>query len=109
MALFALLEACGPNYLESVRRGLDWVVHAPEIDAPLIDKEAGVIWRKENHREPGKICRYTQAAASRFHPELRVPGLDLMFPPTAIDYECRPYHLGWLFYAFSKGGAWQES
>jgi hypothetical protein len=107
MALFALQEAGGPNRFESVRRGLDWIVRAPEINGPLIDTEAGVIWRKVNHREPVKICRYIQAAASRFHPKLRVPGLDLMFPPTAIDYECRPYHLGWLLYAFPKRRVWQ--
>ena len=105
MALFALQDAGGPDYSASVYKGLQWIVHAPEIDGPLIDAGAGVVWRKVTHREPGKLCRYLQAAASRLHPSLRVPALNVLFPPVAIDYECRPYHLGWLLHAFPEGRA----
>jgi hypothetical protein len=105
MALFALQDAGGPDYSASVYKGLHWIAHAPEIDGPLIDAGAGVVWRKVTHREPGKLCRYLQAAASRLHPSLRVPGLNALFPPVAIDYECRPYHLGWLLHAFPENRA----
>ena len=105
MALFALQDAGGPDCSASVYKGLRWIVHAPEIDGPLIDTRAGVVWRKVTHREPGKLCRYLQAAASRLHPSLRVPALSMLFPPVAIDFECRPYHLGWLLHAFPEGRA----
>lgn len=105
MALFALQDAGGPDYSASVYKGLQWIAHAPEIDGPLIDAGAGVVWRKVTHREPRKLCRYLQAAASRLHPSLRVPGLNVLFPPVAIDYECRPYHLGWLLHAFPESRA----
>jgi hypothetical protein len=29
----------------------------------------------------------------------------MLFPPTTVDYECRPYELGWLMYAWLGGGA----
>jgi hypothetical protein len=60
-----------------------------------------VIWRKVARREPAKLSRYAQALASGIHPALRMPGLNLIFPPMAVDYEDRPYHLGWFLYAWS--------
>ncbi len=100
MALFALKNAGGTDFSEAIRKGLDWLEHSPEIRGTLIDAEADLIWRKVARREPGKLSRYLQAAASRLHPALRVPGTNTLFPPVAIDYEDRPYHLGWLLYAW---------
>ena len=59
------------------------------------------MWRKVARREPGKLTRTMQAAASAMHPALRAPGTDTLFPPVAIDWECRPYHLAWILYAWS--------
>ena len=28
----------------------------------------------------------------------------MLFPPVRVDYECRPYELGWLLYAWLAGG-----
>jgi len=101
MALFAAQEATGQDFSGAVRLGLDWLEKSPELDGgSLVDEKAGLIWRKVARREPNKMSRSLQALASRVHPALRVPGLDLAFPPGAIDYEDRPYHLGWLLYAF---------
>lgn len=102
MALFALKEAGGTDFTGPLQKGLDWLAHSPEIGASLIDPEADLIWRKVARREPGKLSRYLQAAASRLHPALRVPGMNALFPPVAIDYENRPYHLGWLLYAWPE-------
>jgi len=102
MALFSLRNAGGPDYEKEVQKGLEWLAFSPEIQGSLVDEKTGVIWRKVARREPGKLGRYIQAAASRVHPGFRAPGLDVVFPPMAVDYECRPYHLGWLLYA------WQE-
>lgn len=102
LAFFALEAAGGPSSQEAVRKGLGWLERAPELGGgSLIDNEAGLIWRKVARREPGKLARYAQAAASRLHPALRVPGLDLVLPARVIDHEDRPYHLGWLLHAWS--------
>ena len=102
MALFALAEAGGTDHRQAVQRGLDWLTRAPELGGDtLIDGAATMIWRKVARREPRKLTRGLQAAASAVHPAWRVPGLDTVFPPLAVDWECRPYHLGWLLYAWS--------
>ena len=106
MALFAARKATGVDFSGAVERGLDWLERSPELGGgSLVDDEAGLIWRKVARREPLKLSRSLQAAASFVHPSLRVPAIDRVFPPVAIDYEDRPYHLGWLLHAFPAGCA----
>lgn len=106
LGLLALQEAGGGGYSGSVQRGLEWLARAPELGGgSLIDEEAGLTWRKVARREPGKLARGLQALASRVHPALRLPGLDLALPPRAVDYEDRPYHLGWLLHAWPPARA----
>jgi len=109
MALFALREAGGRDFGDSVRHGLDWLEASPELGGgSLVDPRAGIIWRKVARREPGKLSRSLQALASRLSPALRVPGLDTVFPPRVVDWESRPYHMGWLLHAFPReaGNRW---
>lgn len=110
MALFALKQAGGTDFSREIQKGLDWLVHSPEIQSSLIDEGNDLIWRKVARREPGKLTRYLQAGASVLHPALRFPGTNLFFPPVAIDYEDRPYHLGWLLHAWPEERArgWDE-
>jgi hypothetical protein len=105
MALFALRDAGGPDHTDEIHRGMAWLGNAPEIGASLVDTANEVIWRKVARREPNKLSRYAQAMVSRLHPALRVPGLDALFPPTAVDWECRPYEPGWLLYAWPAARA----
>jgi hypothetical protein len=101
MALIAARRATGVDFSEAIHLGLDWLEHSPELQGgSLVDEHAGLIWRKVARREPKKASRFLQAAASRLHPGLRIPGLDRAFPARAVDYEDRPYHLGWLLHAF---------
>ena len=104
MALFALQKACGADHTPAIRRGLEWLFRPTETSEHLVDRAAEVIWRKVARREPRKLARGLQAVASRIHPSLRVPYLDTVFPPGQVDYECRPYHLGWLLYAWTGDG-----
>lgn len=103
MALFAAARAGGRSYDDAIAKGLRWLAGAPELGGrSLLDRAAGIIWRKVARREPGKLSRYVQAGASRLSPALRAPGLDVIFPPSAIDYEDRAYHLGWVLYAWPE-------
>ncbi|HNO76799.1 MAG TPA: hypothetical protein PKN33_01970 [Phycisphaerae bacterium] len=101
MALLALKKASGVCHADAISRGLQWLEDSPEIDGSLFDKKADLIWRKVARREPGKLVRGLQATASKVHPSLRVPAANTIFPPTYIDYETRPYHMGWILYAWS--------
>jgi hypothetical protein len=109
MALHALQQASGRDFEEPVARGLQWLFTAPELEGDsLIDERAGLIWRKVARREPAKLARYLQAAASRVRPTLRVPGLDRVLPPRAIDFEDRPYHLGWVLYTWPPSASGRQ-
>jgi hypothetical protein len=111
MALFALESATRTDLRSPIAKGLAWLTRAPELrGGSLIDEGAGLIWRKVARREPRKLSRYVQAAASRIHPAFRTPGLDMLFPPSVVDYEDRPYHLGWLLHAWSadRAARWDE-
>jgi hypothetical protein len=100
MALFALAKACSQDYSESIAKGLRWLANPLEIPGTLIDTEWNVIWRKVARREPGRLVRGLQATASRLHPAIRIPAVDVAFPPNSIDYESRPYHMGWILYVW---------
>jgi len=111
MALMALEHLSAIDFRSPIARGLGWLAQAPELrGGSLIDEGAGLIWRKVARREPRKFSRYAQAAASRLHPAIRTPGLDILFPPCVVDYEDRPYHLGWLLHAWpaARAAPWDE-
>ena len=103
MALFALAKACGHDHSNSIEKGLCWLSNPTEIAKSLIDTERNIIWRKVARREPSRLVRGLQAATSRLHSVMRIPAVDLIFPPSSIDYETRPYHMGWILHAW--GGA----
>jgi len=108
MALFALDNACGKDYSEAVEKSLGWLKNPPEIQGSLIDRERNIIWRKIARREPFKLVRKMQAAASYLHQAFRTPGMDILFPPVSIDYESRPYHMGWILHAWPDGRATRD-
>jgi hypothetical protein len=112
MAFLAVESAAGVDLRSSIDMGLAWLAHAPELSGgSLVDEGADLIWRKVARREPAKLARYLQAAASRLNPALRIPGLDSLFPPGAVDHEDRPYHLGWLLHAWpaDRAAVWRPS
>jgi hypothetical protein len=109
MALFAAGRACGRDYSDSILKGLTWLTAPAEIEAALLDAERNVIWRKVARREPRKLVRSLQAAASRLHPGLRMPADDLFFPPVAIDHETRPYHMAWILHAWPPNHQYSDT
>jgi hypothetical protein len=44
--------------------------------------------------------RAVRAVASRLHEDLRLNWLEPAFPPRSVDWESRPYHLGWVLHAW---------
>ncbi len=91
MALFALSQASGLDYIGPVRKGLDWICGANELAVDMRSLPTNTIWRC--------IC---QTRLAKYSNELlglaRIP-----YSPGELKvlYECRPYHLGWLLYSFS--------
>jgi hypothetical protein len=101
MALRACHEATGSDFFPAIRKGVSWLLHSPELQrCSLIDHDNEIIWRKVARHEPHKLVRRVKAIVTRIHPHLRLPMVDVICPPGAIDYEDRPYHLGWLLFAW---------
>ena len=103
MALLDLAEAGGEDHAGAICRGLRWLARRPETREHLIREHPPVVWRKVARRDRWKVVRGASAAVTRIHPAARLPGVDLLLRPGAVDYECRPYELGWLLYAWLPG------
>lgn len=98
LALVAVNDAGGSDFTANLAKGLEWMKGCPELKgASVMDPQRDIKWRKVARKEPNKLSRYMQGCASLLHPSLRMPA---MFAPGVIDYEVRPYELGWLLYAF---------
>ena len=76
------------------------MLRAPEVEETLIDESRSVIWRKVGRVEPGKLVRVIRAGTSRLRSDWRMGVLDAVFPPKRVDYESRPYHLGWVLHTW---------
>lgn len=95
MALFALSEDTGPKFDTPIRKGLEWIGGNNELGFNMMDTSQNLIWRSF-YLKPYKMY-YDEILAlggfggnKRKHNNLK------------ILFECRPYHLGWLLYAFAN-------
>jgi hypothetical protein len=96
MALLDLAEAGGAQHIGPICQGVRWLAGPPETSEELVLQEPPVTWRKVARGDPRKVVRGLCAASTRIRPGLRPRVLNRIFPPTAVDHECRPYELGWL-------------
>ena len=95
MALFAAGEVSGIDFSEPVYKGLRWIGGNNELNVNLVSESSKVIWRSI-HRN--KYRMYLDEAQN-------LVGLGTETSESRsglrINYECRPYHFGWLLYAFA--------
>ena len=97
LALFALADATGLDFDEPIYRGLRWIWGENELGVNLCDDQDAVIWRCIR---PTRYRKYSSEMLALLHLPPS-PG------PLHVLYESRPYHLGWLLYAFAgRGNAW---
>jgi hypothetical protein len=94
MALFSLQDACGLDFSNAIKRGLLWITGNNELDFDLRDTSQNMIWRSFYQNKFEKYYERLSSlySSNRTHSNSH----DLM-----ILFECRPYHLGWLLYAFA--------
>jgi hypothetical protein len=94
MALFALEEACGGDFTPAISKGLNWISGNNELAWDFRDKSADIIWR----------CAYPETYRRRLSTIATLLTGRSMSPSSMhmkVKFECRPYELGWLLYAFS--------
>jgi len=92
MALIALEELFGEDFRAPINAGLKWINGANELGEDLEDTQAGVVWRCI--RLP-RTASYAASLGGLLGSERKPGRLHTL-------YECRPYELGWLLYAFAR-------
>jgi hypothetical protein len=99
MTLFALGEAAKYDFTPWIYRGLRWINTENELGFNMEDNSAQVIWRCQ-FRPTSQITTYLKAAFKTASKNTRYQERkDLQ-----VLFECRPYELGWLLYAFAARG-----
>jgi hypothetical protein len=102
MAIMASDRSTSRNHMKEIKVGLRWSFGNNELNQNLLLVEHGIIWRDIEKHEPAKVSRAFRAL-------LCVGGLhslhslaDKCFIGFRINYECRPYHLGWILYTWAN-------
>jgi len=96
MTLFALGEAAQCDFGPWIYRGLKWINAKNELQFDMEDDPAQLVWRCQ-YRPTSQVKTYLKAALiprSSGAPYEAKKDLQVLF-------ECRPYELGWLLYAFA--------
>lgn len=104
MAIIAADKACGVDHTKEIELGMRWLFGANELDIDMVLEDKGIIWRDIKRREPKRFSRMARSLCC-------VTGMDKLhklvggcFDKFIINYECRPYHLGWILYAWADYG-----
>lgn len=97
MTLFGLGETIQRNFDQWIYKGLEWIHSNNELSYNMEDPAVGVIWRCI-FRSERSLVRYLKAGFGSYSKTVqhgRTEDLQVLF-------ECRPYELGWLLYAFAN-------
>jgi len=93
MMLFAAADATGSDFSDAIYKGLAWIRGQNELRLDFVEPSLNLIWR----------CLYLERAEAYLDTTLRALKLrrgEANGRPR-VRYECRPYELGWLLYAFA--------
>jgi hypothetical protein len=99
LALFAASEVTGRDFSEPVQKGLVWIAGKNELGKDLRDTSIQAIWRSIRPLEEYRMYLDDVRGV------LRLPTNDGPLSNLGVLEECRPYHLGWLLYAYAQRGA----
>jgi len=93
MMLFAVSDATGIDFSGAIYKGLAWIRNN-ELHQDFVEPSLGLVWR----------CIYLDRLDAWTDAALRF--LQLRQGPVSasrlkVRYECRPYELGWMLYAFA--------
>lgn len=94
MMLFAASEAANVDFSAAIAKSLAWVDGNNELKLDMVDTSLSLIWR----------CIYldgTAAMRDRVLRKARMRKAPAGAQQLKVRYECRPYELGWLLYAFA--------
>jgi hypothetical protein len=97
MTLFKLAEVVDSNFDGWIHKGLTWINSNNELNVEMEDPSRDIIWRCI-FRSRRSVTRYLRTAFGAYSNTVEEDNAaDLK-----VLYECRPYELGWLLYAFAN-------
>lgn len=98
MALMTLSEVTDePRYRAAALHGFDWIWGANELGRPMLDREAGMLYRSINRRGwRDRLLLWGNALAAH----VRDPITTKQGGPVEVERTDRPYHLGWVLEAW---------
>jgi hypothetical protein len=94
MMLFAAGDATGFDFDDAIYKGLAWISGRNELGRDFVEPSLGLVWRCIYL---GQFDAYADAGL-RF---LQLRHNTAVESRLKVRYECRPYELGWLLYAFA--------
>lgn len=94
MTLYALGEAVQSDFSPWIYKGLQWI-DDNELGVNMQDDSENVVWRCIERTRPRRCWTTVVNLATRREDRETREGLRVL-------YECRPYELGWLLYAFAN-------
>jgi hypothetical protein len=94
LALFALGDATHSDFGPWIYKGLQWISGNNELDYEMPSPSARVIWRSMFRSSSKRYWNTAIAFVTKREDQATRNGLEVLL-------ECRPYHLGWLLYAFA--------
>ena len=101
MALLAIDKIAGTDHRVFIMNGLKWLNGHNELGSRMIIQDEGIIWRDIHRRDFLKMYRLIRGLLS-------IGGFEKIHKLTSknlfgykISMECRPYHLGWILYAWA--------
>jgi hypothetical protein len=97
MVLFALGDTLQYDFSSWVNKGLQWINTRNELRFDMEEASGKLIWRCI-YRSESPLVSYSRAAFRRRSQPVQERN------PKALRvlFECRPYELGWLLYAFAN-------
>jgi hypothetical protein len=109
MAIMASDKASGGNHLREIELSLRWLFGNNELNSDMVLNNIGVIWRDIEKREPVKLSRGLRSllCISNLHSLNKLASK--CFIGFRINYECRPYELGWILYTWANSRSESET
>lgn len=95
MMLLEAAEVSGVDFTEAIDRGLAWISGANELGRSFVEPALSLVWRSI----------FLQRIDGLADCVLRFSGIRTGTASSTklqVCYECRPYELGWLLYAFGR-------
>jgi hypothetical protein len=98
MTLFKIGEVANRDFDEWIYKGLKWINSNNELKFDMENGALNLIWRCifRNRRSLGRYLKAGYGSFKRAVQQANPAELKVL-------YECRPYELGWLLYAFAGG------